>query len=72
MRLHEFLAREKLSLAAFGKRIGVSSEAVRRYATEGRVPTPEVMRAIFKATQQEVAPNDFFGVATAEPERRAS
>lgn len=64
MKLAEYLETNGLSYAEFARRIGVKSdETVRRYATEGRVPTPKVMAKIALATGCQVTANDFFGIA---------
>jgi predicted transcriptional regulator len=63
MKLAEYLERTSTSRHEFAKTIGVSKEAVRRYAYCGRVPTPEVMAKLIAATGGQVTANDFFKIA---------
>lgn len=63
MTLRDYLTSTGLTRAEFAKIIGVTSEAVRRYADCGRVPTPKVMTEILRATEGKVTANDFFRVA---------
>lgn len=59
MTLDEFLKKQKLNNAAFGRLIGVSGETIRRYRINERWPDREQMIAITEATGGEVKPNDF-------------
>jgi transcriptional regulator with XRE-family HTH domain len=63
MELQNYLAAQGLSAAEFGQRIGASRVAVSRYTRKLRVPRGDIMRRIAAATDNQVTPNDFHGVA---------
>lgn len=60
MTLSDYLKRNDLTAARFGQMIGVTGEAVRRYAAGKRTPRPEVMRRIVDATDGAVDFRDFY------------
>lgn len=67
MLLLDWRLRERLSRAEVASRLGVTSEAIRKYELlighpERRIPTEEIMTAIAVMTNGEVMPNDFYGV----------
>ncbi|HDZ73750.1 MAG TPA: XRE family transcriptional regulator [Aurantimonas coralicida] len=59
MKLKDYLAGRKVSIAEFAKRIGVSHEAVRRYINRERRPDWDVLERIVKATKGAVSADDF-------------
>jgi transcriptional regulator with XRE-family HTH domain len=59
VKLADFMAREGISPADFARRIGVGHISVNRYLAGTRVPAPDVMVKIAKATDGAVTPNDF-------------
>ena len=59
MHLRDYLKSKNLSLAEFGRRIGVKTQSVHRYAQYGRVPDGKVMAKIFEVTGGVVTPSDF-------------
>ena len=59
MTLTEYLEQQELDAARFAERIGVSGEAVRRYARGERFPRKAIMRRIVEATGAPVGPQDF-------------
>lgn len=63
MKLSDYLETNGISRSIFAQHVGVTTEAVRRYADCGRVPTPKVMSKILAATNGEVTANDFFRIA---------
>ena len=63
MVLGEYLQETQLTRSQFAKRIGVSSEAVRRYVAGERIPDKNIMGKIALATGGKVTANDFFGLA---------
>ena len=64
MKLADYLEAHGISYSEFARQIGAkSAETVRRYAVEGRVPTPKNMEKIALATGCKVTANDFFGIA---------
>ena len=74
MKLREYLDDRKFSADAFGGIVGVSGHAVLKWIRGERVPRPEIMEKIVKATRGTVQPNDFYGhggVAT-PPSKKAA
>ncbi len=63
MRLRQYLTDNGISLPAFAEMIGVSIQAVHRYARGERIPTADVMRQIKVVTGGKVTPNDFYCTA---------
>jgi transcriptional regulator with XRE-family HTH domain len=61
--LSQYLQEAQITRAQFATRIGVSSEAVRRYVAGTRIPDKPVMEKIALATGCKVTANDFFGIA---------
>lgn len=59
MTLTEYLAQQELDAARFAEKIGVSGEAVRRYARGERFPRKAIMRRIVEVTGGAVGPQDF-------------
>jgi predicted transcriptional regulator len=69
MKLSKFLSDRGLNLTAFGRLIDVPPETARRYASGARIPHPDIMKRIIKATRGAVQPNDFYGTANAKRHR---
>lgn len=65
MKLSDYLVREGLSQAAFAYTIGVSQQAVERYANGERIPRSEIMLKIKAATAGAVTADDFYQEAAA-------
>lgn len=65
MKLSSYLEQQKLTPAAFGKKIRVSRQAVDRYIAGQRIPQPKVMKRIAAVTDGVVTPNDFYGSTVA-------
>jgi transcriptional regulator with XRE-family HTH domain len=61
--LSQYLSEAQLSRTQFAEKIGVSSEAVRRYVAGTRIPDKPIMEKIALATGCKVTANDFFGIA---------
>lgn len=59
MNLASYLEKNESSGNAFAARIGVPAITVQRYL-KGRLPTKEIVIAIYVATDGEVTPNDFY------------
>jgi hypothetical protein len=70
MKLKAYLSDNQITYAAFGQRISVTGEAVRKYAEGLRIPRAAIMPRIVRATKGAVGPADFFetstGAATSE------
>lgn len=61
MKLQTYLSAENISIAAFGRRIGVKGRrTMHRIARGAVIPRPETMRSIYVETAGAVAPNDFY------------
>lgn len=67
MRLATYLNDNGLSCAEFGRRIGKTRAAVAAWCNGTRIPRPEQMRKIERATDGDVTPADFY-----LPNRRAA
>ena len=65
MRLSQYLEANDLTLMEFAEKIGVSHQAVARYATGERIPRRNVMERIACVTKGLVQPNDFFSTKAA-------
>lgn len=61
MKLNQYLSINKLTHADFAKKIGCRQPTITRYLS-GRVPTPEIMSLIVKATNGAVTPSDFYDI----------
>lgn len=68
MKLRDYLKREKITAAAFAKRIGVTQSSVSRLCGETRAPDMGTVRRIHEETGGCVSAEDFFGVQRA-PDR---
>lgn len=66
MTQNEYRAEHELTLEAFGALIGHSSVTVGRYETGHRIPSPEIMAKIHKATNGRVTPNDYHALSGPE------
>jgi transcriptional regulator with XRE-family HTH domain len=61
MKLATYIKSKKLTASEFSREIGTSPMAVHRYMI-GRLPAPDVVIAIHKATKGVVQPNDFYNL----------
>jgi transcriptional regulator with XRE-family HTH domain len=59
MTLEEYLTKNKLSLNAFGKAIGVTGVAVGNYVNNRRTPKKSILNKIKEATAGKVTADDF-------------
>lgn len=71
MTLTSWLSKTKISDTDFAERIGVTRQALWRYKVAGRIPKPEIIARISKATNGKVTANDFVFRA-AEPAGNAA
>jgi hypothetical protein len=64
MKLSEWIKKNKLSYSQAANQFGIininPATNVQRYAKGQRIPHPVVMLKIFKATNKQVQPNDFY------------
>ena len=64
MKLSEWIKKNKLSYSQAANQFGIininPATNVQRYAKGQRIPHPLVMLKIFKATNKQVQPNDFY------------
>lgn len=61
-KLDEFLGAEPQVARAFAERIGVDPFSVRRYRLGQKIPKPDVMIRIIRASGGQVMPNDFYDI----------
>lgn len=63
MKLAQYLKAESITLEKFAAEVGAGNTAtVQKWATGKRVPRPQFMTAILRATGGKVQPNDFFDI----------
>lgn len=60
MKLSEYLTKEDLTFAAFGKKIGTNPQAVHKYAKFENYPRPERAERIVRATKGLVTLKDIY------------
>lgn len=60
MKLAAWLAKNNLTPTEFARRTDLSQPTVFRYINGDRIPLPQMMEIITKATKGEVQPNDFY------------
>lgn len=60
MKIGEWLNLENVSMSKFAKDIGVSVQAVHRYARGERIPQNGTMQKIVERTSNQVTANDFY------------
>jgi hypothetical protein len=72
MNLRSYLQKSNQSGAEFSRKIGVSTEAVRRYQDGTRIPGRVVMAAIVKVSDGDVQPNDFFAPISADDSTKST
>lgn len=63
MHLKDWLTANRVTVAAFARKIGRSSETVRRYTVGDRIPDRLTMPIISEMTGGEVTANDFFAIS---------
>ena len=62
MTIDEFLSGRHIASAAFAERVGATRQAVARWRSGERIPSPGLMVRIVAATAGAVTPNDFFDI----------
>ena len=60
MRLADWLSKKRLSVAEFARRAAIEASTAHRAVTGKVMPSPGTLRAIRKATDGAVTPNDFY------------
>lgn len=68
MRLKTYLHLNKLSVAAFAERIGMSPSVVCRYSNGRIIPRPGVMQRIYDVTGGQVTFADFYDPDALKPD----
>jgi len=71
MTLASWLNSSNLTPTAFADLIGVSRQAMWRYCSNERVPRPEILKRIHKATSGKVTANDFMLAPASKKETAA-
>lgn len=62
MTLNEYMAKEQISMRDMAGSIGVTYEAIRKYANGERIPKPDILNKITRRTGGAVTANDFYGL----------
>lgn len=65
MTLKDWFEEQGIEAPEFARRIGRSTEAVRRYLNGDRIPDRSTMPLIVRETNGRVTANDFFGIEVA-------
>lgn len=65
MLLSAYLTKNKLTQEQFAKKIKVNQSTISHYLS-GRIPNPQTMRKIVKATNGLVQPTDFYNLDNAK------
>ena len=60
MDIENYIAKKGLNYSKFANMIGVDAKTIARYAHGDRIPTRQIMSAIFAATDGTVRPEDFY------------
>lgn len=71
MTLNEYMAQNSTSMRDVAAAIGVTYEAIRRYANGERIPKPDILNKITKLTGGAVTANDFYA-ANNEPDSKGA
>ena len=64
MKLSDFFKINKTKVNDFAMQVGVVRSAVYSYAKGEKVPSRETMQKIYKLTNGQVTPNDFYDLKT--------
>ncbi len=62
MKLATYLATNAVTQKDFAEQIGEKQPIINLYCRRKRIPRPDVMLKIFKATNGAVTPNDFYDI----------
>lgn len=62
MHIAKYLKRKKMTKTEFARIVRVDQTAVVRYCSGERIPAPDIMRRIYKATRGKVDANSFYGI----------
>ena len=62
MTLNEYMAKEKISMRDMAVSIGVTYEAIRKYANGERIPKSDILKKITRQTGGAVTANDFYSL----------
>lgn len=60
MKLDDFLRTKNIDRAEFAAQVGVSPQAIERYANGKRIPFKAAMKRIFQVTKGKVDANEFY------------
>lgn len=66
MKILDYMKTNRLKQEDFAAQIGVSQGTLSRYINGSRIPTPQVFASIYKKTDGQVSPNDFYDLEPAE------
>lgn len=62
MKLTDYLRTSKMTVAKFSERTGLLPDTINKYKMGIRIPKPEAMEVIYRVTDGQVQPNDFYGL----------
>lgn len=62
MKLTDYLRTSKMTVAKFSERTGLLPDTINKYKMGIRIPKPEAMEVIYRVTEGQVQPNDFYGL----------
>jgi DNA-binding transcriptional regulator YdaS (Cro superfamily) len=51
-----------MTVAKFSERTGLLPDTINKYKMGIRIPKPEAMEVIYRVTEGQVQPNDFYGL----------
>tara|TARA_R100001198_G_C5241061_1_gene218482 strand:- start:1886 stop:2077 length:192 start_codon:yes stop_codon:yes gene_type:complete len=60
MKLREYLMENAISTPKFAKKLGVKLTTMNSYRYDVSIPNKTNMKKIYKATEKQVKPNDFY------------
>jgi transcriptional regulator with XRE-family HTH domain len=62
MKFKEYIKKNKISVPKMCKELGIDYVTMNSYRYNDAIPRRENMQKIYKATNKEVKPNDFYGL----------
>lgn len=72
MKFQEWITKNKTTVTAVAKKLGVESWTIARYANGDRLPEPGFMLKIHRLTNGAVEPNDFYNLARPAAKKKAA
>lgn len=66
MKLEKYLAQNAIKQSNFALIIGTKQSVISKYCAGQQIPRPDVMTAIYNATNGQVTPNDFYDIGDSD------